>query len=259
MGILQGVTEWLPISSSGQVMMAMMNLFGLDPDKAFSLAIYLHTGTLLAVTVKLRDDIVGVIFSLPNFKKDPLVLFLVVSTVFTAVIGIPVYMILKENFAGFHGDLVTALIGLFLILTGIVLRFSYKKDKTERKIKDINAKDMILLGIAQGFTILPGISRSGITVAALLFRNFNSETALKLSFLMSIPAIIGGVGLEVAGGGEGGSIPVISIIAGIAAAFISGYLAIDILLKFAKKVRFDMFCIFFGLMAVGAYLIFLVI
>lgn len=96
------------------------------------------------------------------------------------------------------------------------MRFSYnnknkKKKFLEREIKDITFKDMVIVGIAQGFTILPGISRSGMTVAALLFRNFNTEVALKLSFLMSIPAIIGGVTLEVVTGDLGNSsLPIIS-------------------------------------------------
>lgn len=113
MGVLQGITEWLPIISSGQVMLTMMNFFGLNADEAFSLAIYLHIGTLMAVVVKLRDDIFKIIASLPDFRREQLILFLTISTIFTAIVGIPVYKLLKENFAGWQGDVVPAVIGFF--------------------------------------------------------------------------------------------------------------------------------------------------
>ena len=105
---------------------------------------------------------------------------------------------------------------------------------------------MLIAGAAQGFTIFPGISRSGITVAALLFRKFEQEDALKISFLMSIPAVIGANILDM-GGVE--SFDPLVLLAGIVSAFVTGYLTIDILMRFARSVRFDVFCIVFGIIA----------
>lgn len=253
-GLVQGITEWLPISSTGQSMIALMNFLKLEPEDAFSLAIYLHIGTLFAVLVKMRGEVKEIILKLPKFREDKLVQFIITSTFFTGIVGLPVYLVLKGNFKMWAGDLVTALIGLFLILTGLMLYLS-KKRLGGKDIADLNFLDMASVGIAQGFTPLPGISRSGTTTAVLLFRNMRQDDALRLSFLMSIPAIIGAVFLEILQGGlesfDSMAIP------GILSAFLFGYLTIDILLKFAKKTRFDFFCIVFGLVAIFFYLLIL--
>ncbi len=250
LGILQGITEWLPISSSGQGMFAMIEFLNIDPRNAISFAIYLHLGTLLAVTLKFRKDINEVLRSLPRFREDKLTMFLIVSTVFSALIGIPVYQIMYgwfEQNRG-RGEVVTAAVGLFLILTGLVIYFSRDRKKT-KELGDINFLDMAIVGLAQGFTVLPGISRSGVTIAALLFREIEQENALRLSFLMSIPAVLGLISFSILSG-EIGNIQIQNIVAGIVVAFLFGYLTIDILMRFARRVRFDLFCIAFGLLAV---------
>lgn len=248
-GFVQGVTEWLPISSSGQSMLAFINLFKLSPEAAFSLALFLHLGTLLAVLVKMRSDVKGIVLRLPDFREDRLVQFILVSTFFTGVVGVPVYFLLKEGFSGWQGDLVTALIGSFLILTGLLL-YSSKGVMGRKVVSGLTFLDMILVGVAQGFSILPGISRSGVTVAVLLFRDIRQEDALRLSFLMSVPAVIGAVFIELL---EGAPSFDSSVFLGITAAFISGYMTIDVFLRFASKARFDVFCIVFGLIAVSVY------
>ncbi len=113
---------------------------------------------------------------------------------------------------------------------------------------------MVVAGIAQGFTILPGVSRSGMTIAVLLFRDFRQDDALKLSFLMSIPAVIGAVSLDILQEGLP-DFNLMAVLAGISTSFIFGYLTIDALLKFAGKTRFDLFCIAFGVIALLPYLI----
>ncbi len=244
-GIIQGVTEWLPISSSGQSMIALINLLGLDPQEAFSLAICLHLGTLLAVVVRMRSDIYYIILKLPDFRKDLLVQFIIVSTFFSGLVGLPVYLLLKEGFSAWQGDIVTALIGFFLVLTGIILYLS-KKVVGSRGIDELSVFEMASVGVAQGFTPLPGISRSGTTVAFLLFIGVKQENALRLSFLMSIPATLGILFFEL----FAGTIFLNSaVLFGMLAAFISGYVSIDLLLKFAQRIRFYIFCIVFGLLA----------
>ncbi|UCE38547.1 MAG: undecaprenyl-diphosphate phosphatase [Thermoplasmata archaeon] len=249
LGIFQGFVEWLPISSSGQTILAMVDILKIDADTAFSLAFFLHFGTLLAVMLKLRGDVKYIVMRLPKYKEDKLVQFIVVSTIASTLVGLPVYIFLFNVFeGGIEGDVVTALVGFFLLLTGIIIYISKRKTGT-RGIADSNAKDSLLAGLCQGFTVLPGLSRSGVTVAALVSKNFKQEEALRLSFLMSIPAIAGIMILEGIRG-KVASIGVVPIVAGIIASFIIGYLMIDVLMRFAKRVKFDSFCVVFGIIAI---------
>jgi undecaprenyl-diphosphatase len=250
LGIFQGITEWLPISSSGQTILAMVDVLKIDGKTALSLAFYLHFGTLLAVLVKLRGDVKHIVLRLPKYKEDKLVQFIIISTFATACVGIPFYLLLYEIFQeGIQGGIVTALVGLFLFLTGIFL-YTTKKRMGRRTIKDSNVADSILAGISQGFAVVPGLSRSGVTLAALISKDFKQEEALHLSFLMSIPAIIGIIIIE-SSRGNALSIGIPAIIVGICAAFIVGYLAIDILLRFARNVRFDSFCVVLGMITIA--------
>ncbi len=248
LGILQGITEWLPISSSGQVVLSLVDFLDVDPGAAFSIAIILHTGTLLAVVVKYREDILAIIRNL-NWD-DRLTRFIVASTVVTGVVGIPVYFLLKSVFV--YGELTNALVGGLLILTGIVLYASRKMAFGTAGLAKLGYKEMVVAGAAQGISILPGVSRSGTTIAAMLLMGVRQEVALKLSFLMSIPAVLGAVFLdfrEFSASGFG----LAEVGVGIVFAFIFGYLTMDVLLKTAHRVRFDLFCIILGLVAVIAF------
>jgi undecaprenyl-diphosphatase len=254
LGIFQGITEWLPISSSGQTILAMVDVLKIDGKTALTLAFYLHFGTLLAVLVKLRGDVKHIIVRLPRYKEDKLVQFIIISTIATACVGIPCYLLLYELFEeGIQGGIVTALVGIFLLLTGIFL-YATKTRMGKRAIQDSNTSDSILAGISQGFAVVPGLSRSGVTLAALISKDFSQEEALHLSFLMSIPATIGIIIIE-SFQGTILSIGIPAIIAGVFAAFIVGYLAIDILLRFARNVKFDIFCIVFGMIAIAVAII----
>jgi undecaprenyl-diphosphatase len=227
----------------------MVDVLKIDGRTALALAFYLHFGTLMAVLVKLRADVKHIIAQLPKYREDKLVQFIIISTIATALVGIPVYLLLSDIFEdGVGGEIATALIGAFLLLTGLVLYIS-KKTMGKRTVEDHEAADSILAGIGQGFAVIPGLSRSGITVAALVFKNYKQEEALHLSFLMSIPATIGIIIIESIQGTVL-SIGIPAIVAGILAAFIVGYLTIDLLIKFAKRIRFDFFCVVFGLIAI---------
>ena len=249
-GILQGITEWLPVSSSGQLMLSLVELLSVTPEAAFSLAIILHIGTLFAVIVKYRRELVEMIKKLS--WKDNLTRFIIVSTIVTGVVGIPAYFILKSIFL--YGELTNAVIGGLLILTGIVLYSSRKMVFGTVDLAKLGYKEMAVAGAAQGVSILPGVSRSGTTVAAMLLMGIKQDIALKLSFIMSIPAVVGAVVLDFAGGNfAAGVFGLTEIIMGIVFAFVFGYLTMDILLKISHKIRFDMFCIILGLIAVIAF------
>ena len=253
LGILQGVTEWLPVSSSGQVMLSLINFLQASPEAAFSLALILHLGTLLAVVVKYREELLRLLRKLR--WKDKLLQFLAISTVLTAIVGIPLYFMLKGLFSYAEGDAANGLVGALLIVTGLALYIS-RDLLGKKKLADVGYLEMGVAGAAQGVAILPGISRSGITVAAMLLSGIEQELALKLSFLMSIPAVLGALALDFAAGdlaatGFGAG----EIALGILASFVFGYFTIDILLGVARRVRFDAFCILFGLVAVSVFLL----
>jgi undecaprenyl-diphosphatase len=239
-GAIQGLLEFLPVSSSGNLTLIFMNFLNMTPAESFSLSLFLHLGTLLAVLVYFRSDIFRII---KNIKNDKISHFLIVSTIFTGIAGVPIYIILKSFLENLRIDIGSILIGLFLIVTGLVLRYSPKAGT--RKAKDSNIKDMVIAGIAQGISIIPGISRSGSTLAVLLARNFDKEDALRISFLMSIPAIIGSLILEAKD---------IEIIfdnyPALISAFITSIIGIKLLLELAKRLNFSYFCIGLGIITV---------
>jgi undecaprenyl-diphosphatase len=236
LGILQGITEWVPISSQGQTMLAMIGWLGIPPADALSYSIFLHLGTMLAVLIRFRNEFVQMIKKLDS-KLTTTVL---VSSLCTGITGIPLYLLFKESFASSRQAML--LIGILLIATGILLRF---RGSATRGTEDMTLPDMIILGLAQGFSILPGISRSGTTLTILLMRGIRQEDALMISFIISVPAVLGAFVLD----GSIVSTPVETALAMLGASFIFGYLTMDLLIRFAKDVSFSGFCFALGLLA----------
>ncbi|OYT53316.1 MAG: UDP-diphosphatase [Candidatus Altiarchaeales archaeon ex4484_2] len=250
MGILQGVTEWLPVSSTGQSMLALISVLQASPETALKFAIYLHIGTMLAVLVRFRKEVKHILTSLPKRGEDKITSYLIVSTIVTGLVGVPVYLLMKQSLGilAEQGELVTALIGVFLVLTGFSIHLSHNKVGL-RQIENITLRDMVVGGMAQGFAIIPGVSRSGITTATLLFLGLKQDTALKLSFLMSVPAVLGAVALDLLQG-DFLVYDFTGLITAVFTSFIVGYATMDILIRFSRRIRFDVFCVFFGLIAV---------
>ncbi len=262
--ILQGLFEWLPISSSGQVMIVSVNFFGIPPEQAFSLSIWMHLGTTLAVLIKLRKDYIHIIKSmLPRrFEVDGSDIkkrnWLIYATIGTAITAIPLYFLFKfvitEGFDATQGDIITLFISGFLIVTGIVL-LVYKKKFGNKTIDTISNRELIkdssVSGLIQGIAILPGISRSGFTVSTLIFENYTQEHSLKLSFLMSVPVALASIGMDIIFG-EGsvfGTIDIFTILIITVVSFIVGYLSMELLLKIAQKINFSYFCILYGILS----------
>ncbi|MFW9825417.1 MAG: undecaprenyl-diphosphate phosphatase [Candidatus Thorarchaeota archaeon] len=262
--ILQGLFEWLPISSSGQTMIVSINLFGISPENAFSLAIWLHLGTTIAVLLKFRGDFTGVIKSLIpnrfemgdiNIKKRNWIIY---ATIGTAITALPLYFIFKilflNVFTAFQGDIITLFISGLLIITGLIIIWTRKmygnlilREISNRKLR----MDSLVSGLVQGISILPGISRSGITVSSILLEKYNQEYALKLSFLMSVPVAIASIVVDIIFGQGSifGTLDLITILAITLTSFLIGYLTIELLLFIAKKINFGYFCVLYGVIA----------
>jgi undecaprenyl-diphosphatase len=250
LGAVQGVTEWLPISSEAVNTLILLNFFQKSTGEAIRLAIWFHTGTLVSSLIYFRHDVLKMIRLLPGYVRRPasggtteynsLITFMIVSTLFTVAIGTPLLLFGLAQEAFLPAGWVMAGIGFLLIITGLVQRLALRSTGT-KTITGI--KDAILLGVVQAFSALPGLSRSGLTVSALVLRGYKPEQAVRLSFLMSIPVVLAaGLGLNLIGGI---SFELASL-SGVIAAFVLGILTIGIMMRIASRIRFWKFCFFLG-------------
>jgi undecaprenyl-diphosphatase len=237
LGVLQGVTEWLPISSQGQSVLVMVNFLQIELETALRVAIFLHIGTMLAVLIKFKEDFVSMLN-----RESKLLKIIIVATASTALTALPLLFFIKSMFES--GEIATALIGIMLIITGVMLGTQRRSRNSYRSLDEITTHDMILAGIAQGFSILPGISRSGTTITILLMRGIKQDLALKLSFLMSAPAVLGALVLF-----DIWDIPAIApgnAAIMVLSALTVGYITMSFLLRFAARANFAIFCISLG-------------
>jgi len=259
--ILQGVLEWLPVSSEGQTMSLLISWIKISPDIALQIALWLHLGTLLAVTIKYRKEIVDYL----NWHKNEPELnswrkFIVFSTLGTAVTGIPSYILVKKlSVSSTYGEYVMLVIAIALLVTAVLL---YLSKRFQRKLLSISQQTnwfYFVIGLFQGFAIIPGISRSGITMSALLLLGITTEDSLKGSFLMSIPAVLGGVILEIGSDLINGvslfPYPWWQIIVAILVTFIVGLLTIETFLRIARKYNFAVICLILGLLTLLLFLL----
>lgn len=237
LGILQGVTEWLPVSSEGQTMLVMIGWLGASPSDALSCSLFLHLGTMIAVILRFRGSILLMARDLGSWLTRTVV----VSTLFTGVTGVPLYLLFRESFTG--GRQATLLIGLLLMVTGLMLRLRRSGFKGA---EEMTFQDMAILGLAQGLSILPGVSRSGTTLTVLLMQGMRQEDALTISFLISVPAVLGAIVLD----GSIGGVPPDSALAMLLTSFVAGYLTMDLLIRFARDVSFSWFCVVLGMITV---------
>lgn len=257
-GIIQGVFEWLPISSEGVLVLAKVNLFGSDLalTDLISYALFLHLGTFLAVLIYFRKEVIRLIKELLKYKSTDdktkkLLNFYIIATLFTAIIALIILGLLKliEGEFAPGGKVITLLIGLLLIITA-VLQFREKEEKYKKTI-DLKPADGVLLGLVQGLAVLPGLSRSGLTISTLLLRKFNSGLSLRLSFLMSLPVVLGGniiLNLDKFSLGW-------QSLVGLVFSFLFGMLTIYTLLKVSHKINFGWFALIFAVLTILAVFI----
>lgn len=239
-GLIQGLLEWLPISSSGQISIILMKLFNVKPSEAFKTSLTLHMGTALTSTLIFRKLIFKEIQSKLKDFGNPLSLVLLLSTTCSIITGTPIYIVFSKFLERLSMELATSIIGIALIATGIMEALRGKSNHTYKEINSLNLRDAIILGIIQGFSVIPGISRSAITISCLLALKYKGEAALTISYIASIP-ISFAVGLY-------GLIrnPTLESILGIIVAFTAGILSIKSMLTLARKLNFSLLMIFLG-------------
>jgi undecaprenyl-diphosphatase len=244
--IFQGILEWLPVSSEGNLVIYLQGIVGMEATETLQLSIFLHIGTGLAAFIYFRKDLQSLLIMRNKIQKD-IFIKLVIITILTGLVGLPIFLYL--SFSTFLGEALLGLTGVALILTGSLLKnrgFVGQKD-----IQKLDWYETLGLGIVQGLSIIPGISRSGITTSFLLFRNYKGSEALRFSFLMSIPASFSaGFGMILI---ESYIITIESLLS-LFLTFIVGYISIGVLLRIAEKTSFQKICIALGGIALLAFI-----
>lgn len=254
LGLVQGVFEWLPVSSEGMILLVRELWFnGGSLTEGVRLALFLHLGTVLAAIVYFYEDVWNLIKTLFQYKHSKLedrVLFwfLFSATLATGVVGgIILYVLEKIDANDLPGRSLLFGLGVLLLITaGVQLRkFTQARGRSSG---EATIPDGLLMGLVQGLAGFPGLSRSGSTVAVLLLRKFSDVAALRLSFLASIPIVIGGnIVLNydkfyLSGSG----------IVGLIASFLAGIATIHVMLLVARKVSVGYFVLGFAILVIAA-------
>ena len=282
LGIIQGLTEFLPVSSSGHLAIAQ-NIFEIDTGGSMLFDIMLHVGTLAAVFVAYRKDIVRLIREaicicidigantkiwISNRKNDEalrykriihnnyrkFVVLILVSTIPTGVIGYAAKNLVEASSA-------TLIVpGVCLLLTGVLLVVADFTEDGKKIPRDVSYTNGFFIGIAQGISTLPGLSRSGTTITACLVSGFDKRFAVKYSFLMAVPAVLGASVLEIkdAVAEEITGNLVLCCVIGAVVAGLVGYVCIKVMLSIVRKKKFKgfaIYCLVLGVAAIAAHFI----
>lgn len=262
LGLVQGLTEFLPVSSSGHLVILQSQLGMEGPQLLFD--ILLHTGTLAAVIICYRLEVWNMLKALLSYiapgkvtaeeRWRRLLGLIVVSFVPTGIIG---YLI-GERFAWVFGSPLFA--ASMLLITGTLLRFTGLKKVTERAVKNgekLSARDSFVVGVAQGIAVLPGISRSGATISTGLFMGFSREEAVRFSFLMLLPATAAAQIWSLRGDHAIAAAEWPAYLAGAAVAFFTGYVALKKLIQITARGHlhlFSYYCWAVGALAIALLL-----
>lgn len=258
LGLIQGLTEFLPVSSSGHLEIGKA-IMGLETDAPLGFTLLLHGATLLSTLVALWREIWGLGTGFFKFSKSwefSYVLKIVVSMLPIAVVG----LLFKEQLETiFTGNLL--LVGSMLLLTSVLLFLAYRlpgllaaKQSASAPKGGISYPNALLMGVGQALAALPGLSRSGTTISLGLLGGVKQEDAARFSFLMVLPPIIGANLLDLLDPATSlHGIPLASLIAGFLAAFISGYAACRLMLKVVRRkgfLGFSIYCAIVGAIAI---------
>lgn len=252
LGLVQGLTEFLPVSSSGHLMLASEILntdLSAADDLTFSLT--LHAATVLSTIVVLWREVWRLlkgVFSRRFNEEQAYVLKIVISMIPIGVVG---FCLMDYIEAAFSSVLV---VGIMLLITAHLLAFAYKAKPRQKD--EISYRDAFIIGVAQAFAALPGLSRSGTTIATGLLLGNKKESVAQFSFLMVLPPILGNALLDVLKGDFGGGVEALPLIAGFVTAFVTGCLACKFMLEIVKRgklIWFAAYCAIAGTVAILTY------
>ena len=259
MGAIQGITEWLPISSQALVLVTNGIL---DPDSSFGNLVYfaltLHLGTCLSSLIYYRSRIFKIFKNafVSKSKSYHELVFYLITTISSFISSLPIFIfiIFVDEISEIVGVVGMIVLGLIYLTGGIYQYFGTQRTNIDKDISKATHKDGIIIGLIQGFSIIPGMSRSGLTISSLLLRGFNKTESLNISFILGIPVtlVAGVIGLIYLT--EKSFLDILAIII----SFLIGYLSIKFFITITKKVEFYSFVIFLGVMILissGIYLL----
>lgn len=254
LGIVQGLTEFLPVSSSGHLQLAN-ELLGtsLDPESNLTFSLTLHAATVLSTIVVLWREVWGLLkglFSRTFNAEQAYILKIIISMIPIGIVGVFCKDYIEAAFSSI------LIVGIMLFVTAALLSFAYFAKPRQKQT--ISYRDAFIIGLAQSVATLPGLSRSGTTIATGLLLGNRKESIAQFSFLMVLPPILGNALLDIVKGDFGGGVEILPLIAGFVAAFATGCLACQFMINIVRRgklIWFAAYCAVAGLVATITYFV----
>lgn len=248
LGIVQGLTEFLPVSSSGHLQL-VNELLGtnLDPESNLTFSLTLHAATVLSTIVVLWAEIWRLIkglFSRTFTEEQAYILKIVISMIPVGIVG----LFFKDYIEAAFSSVVV--VGVMLLITSALLTFAYYAKPRQKDT--ISYRDSFIIGLSQAVAVLPGLSRSGTTIATGLLLGNQKQSVAQFSFLMVLPPILGNALLDIVKGDFGGGVDILPLVAGFVAAFVTGCIACKWMIDIVKRGKLIWFAIYCGVVGVVA-------
>ncbi len=255
LGVVQGLTEFLPVSSSGHLCLAR-ELMGVELAENLTFDIALHAATVLSTIVVLWREIWRLLKGAVDFsgkginEEQSYIVKIIISMIPVGVVGF-----LLKDYIDSVGDK-SWVVGIMLLVTALLLTFAYKAKPRQKET--ISYRDAFIIGLAQACATLPGLSRSGSTIATGLLLGNKKDSVAQFSFLMVLPPILGNALLDIIKGDFGGGVEVVPLVAGFIAAFVVGCLACKFMIEMVKRgklIWFALYCAVVGVVAILTHFI----
>ena len=233
LGIIQAFTEFLPISSSGHLVLVQKFFLFQTPPIFFDILV--HIGTLLAIIFYLRKELTDLVLNYKRKENQKLIALIILGTMPIILVG----FLIRNRVETIFNSL--TILGISFLLTAIILLSTHFIKKFEKNLTKINWKDSIFIGFSQALAILPGVSRSGATISAALWKNIDRKSSFRFSFFLAIPAILGALILQLFEIRDSVKIDIVNGLIGLVVATIFGFLALKILEKVLIKGKLSLF------------------